>query len=130
VALADAISTLRGGAQARDPLSQKGAIPTGLLEAVLSHAFPVALLTCMVVASLSTFIGVDGTNTTLNSGRMLINLKPLAPASVAMKVPAIPVSVPSELLERRPDTAAAERSMAAANAQIASPWRPIIPPLP
>jgi multidrug efflux pump len=30
------------------------------------------------VASLSSFIGVDGANTTLNSGRMLINLKPLA----------------------------------------------------
>ena len=30
------------------------------------------------VASLSTFIGVDGTNTSLNSGRVLINLKPLA----------------------------------------------------
>jgi multidrug efflux pump len=29
------------------------------------------------VASLTSFIGVDGTNTTLNSGRMLINLKPL-----------------------------------------------------
>jgi multidrug efflux pump len=30
------------------------------------------------VESLSSFIGVDGTNTTLNSGRLLINLKPLA----------------------------------------------------
>jgi len=30
------------------------------------------------VESLSTFIGVDGTNYTLNSGRVLINLKPLA----------------------------------------------------
>ena len=29
------------------------------------------------VASISSFIGVDGVNTTLNSGRMLINLKPL-----------------------------------------------------
>ncbi|GAN78393.1 MdtB/MuxB family multidrug efflux RND transporter permease subunit [Acidisphaera rubrifaciens] len=29
------------------------------------------------VVSLSSFIGVDGTNTTLNSGRMLINLKPV-----------------------------------------------------
>jgi len=29
------------------------------------------------VESLSSFIGVDGTNTTLNSGRMLINLKPV-----------------------------------------------------
>jgi multidrug efflux pump len=30
------------------------------------------------VESLSSFIGIDGTNTTVNSGRMLINLKPLA----------------------------------------------------
>jgi multidrug efflux pump len=30
------------------------------------------------VESLSSFIGVDGTNATLNSGRMLINLRPLA----------------------------------------------------
>jgi multidrug efflux pump len=30
------------------------------------------------VESLSSFIGIDGTNTTVNSGRILINLKPLA----------------------------------------------------
>ena len=30
------------------------------------------------VESLSSFIGIDGTNITLNSGRMQINLKPLA----------------------------------------------------
>jgi multidrug efflux pump len=30
------------------------------------------------VASLSSFIGIDGTNTTMNSGRIQINLKPLA----------------------------------------------------
>ena len=29
------------------------------------------------VESLSSFIGIDGTNTTLNSGRIQINLKPL-----------------------------------------------------
>jgi len=33
------------------------------------------------VESLSSFIGVDGTNSTLNSGRMLINLKPLSKRS-------------------------------------------------
>ena len=35
------------------------------------------------VESLSSFIGADGTNTTLNSGRMSINLKPLEPARPA-----------------------------------------------
>lgn len=37
-----------------------------------------AILTDPSVASLSSFIGVDGTNPTLNSGRFLINLKPHA----------------------------------------------------
>ena len=35
-----------------------------------------AVLADPAVASLSSFIGVDGTNATLNSGRLLINLKP------------------------------------------------------
>src|SRR2546430_216789 len=35
------------------------------------------------VESLSSFIGVDGINTTLNSGRMLINLKPLEERKVS-----------------------------------------------
>ena len=40
-----------------------------------------ALLKDPAVASISSFIGVDGANTTLNSGRMLISLKPLAKRS-------------------------------------------------
>ena len=36
-----------------------------------------AILEDPAVASLSSFIGIDGTNTTVNSGRILINLKPL-----------------------------------------------------
>ncbi|HLQ38178.1 MAG TPA: MdtB/MuxB family multidrug efflux RND transporter permease subunit [Planctomycetota bacterium] len=41
-------------------------------QQTLAHA----VLQDPAVQSLSSFIGIDGTNTTLNSGRMLINLKP------------------------------------------------------
>ena len=41
-----------------------------------------AVLEDPAVESLSSFIGVDGINTTLNSGRVLINLKPLAQRGV------------------------------------------------
>ena len=67
------------------PLQDTG-ILQGITEAPQSSSFPAvaarqqalanALLTDPAVESVSSFIGVDGVNPTLNSGRMLINLKP------------------------------------------------------
>ncbi|HJV36993.1 MdtB/MuxB family multidrug efflux RND transporter permease subunit [Geomonas sp.] len=69
------------------PVQDTGAIQ-GISEAPQSISFAAMaerqqalareILQDPAVASLSSFIGVDGTNTTLNSGRILINLKPLA----------------------------------------------------
>jgi NodT family efflux transporter outer membrane factor (OMF) lipoprotein len=42
----------------------------------------------------------------------------LAPDITELVPPAVPVGVPSDVLERRPDVASAERAMAAANAQV------------
>ncbi len=68
------------------PIQDTGAIQ-GISEAAQTISFPAmaerqqalaqVILQDPAVESLSSFIGVDGTNTTLNSGRMLINLKPL-----------------------------------------------------
>ena len=42
----------------------------------------------------------------------------IEPKVIETKVPEIPLGVPSDVLQRRPDVASAERAMAAANAQI------------
>jgi multidrug efflux pump len=47
------------------------------------QALAAVILKDPAVESLSSFIGVDGTNTTLNSGRILINLKPLAERGIS-----------------------------------------------
>jgi len=67
------------------PLQDTGVIQ-GVSEAAQTVSFPEmaslqqrlskVILTDPAVDNLSSFIGIDGTNTTLNSGRILINLKP------------------------------------------------------
>jgi multidrug efflux pump len=73
------------------PVEDTGVIQ-GITEASQRISFPAmaqmqqslaqVVLKDPAVESLSSFIGVDGTNTTLNSGRILINLKPLAQRNV------------------------------------------------
>ena len=68
------------------PVQDTGAIQ-GISEASQTISFPAMserqqalsreILKDPAVESLSSFIGVDGTNTSINSGRILINLKPL-----------------------------------------------------
>jgi len=50
-------------------------------------------------------------------GQSAINFQ-LAVGPLTNSIPGVPARVPSELLERRPDVAAAERRMASANAQV------------
>jgi NodT family efflux transporter outer membrane factor (OMF) lipoprotein len=73
--------------------TQAQAVDTGVQRAQFEHA--IAVLTGRPPAELS-----------------------MAPVPVAVTMPRIPPALPSTLLERRPDIAAAERSAAAANAQI------------
>ena len=68
------------------PIQDTGVIQ-GVSEAAQTVSFPEMaslqqrltkiIMTDPAVLNLSSFIGIDGTNTTLNSGRILINLKPL-----------------------------------------------------
>ena len=51
--------------------------------AARQEALAQVILQDPAVDSLSSFIGADGTNTTLNSGRILINLKPLAERKIS-----------------------------------------------
>jgi NodT family efflux transporter outer membrane factor (OMF) lipoprotein len=82
-------------AQARTQLqsTEAQAIAVGVLRAQLEHAIAVLI------------------------GKPPADLA-IAPVAVVPALPSIPADLPSTLVERRPDIAAAERRMAAANAQI------------
>jgi NodT family efflux transporter outer membrane factor (OMF) lipoprotein len=73
--------------------TQAQAVDTGVQRAQFEHA--IAVLTGRPPAEVS-----------------------MAPVPIAVTMPRVPLALPSALLERRPDIAAAERSVAAANAQI------------
>ena len=74
------------------PVQDTGVIQ-GISQAPATISFPAmaerqqelakVILADPVVESLSSFIGSDGTNTTLNSGRMSINLKPLSDRGIS-----------------------------------------------
>ncbi len=93
--LAGGVSTESDVAQAQTQLDQTKAqaIDVGIARAQFEHA--IATLTGMPASSFS-----------------------LAPAPLDLQLPQVPVGVPSQLLERRPDVAAAERRAVSANAQI------------
>ena len=80
-------------AEAQLEATQSQAIATGVTRAQLEHA--IAVLIGKPPAEFS-----------------------IPPTEAVIGVPVIPAGVPSALLERRPDIAAAERQMASANAQI------------
>jgi NodT family efflux transporter outer membrane factor (OMF) lipoprotein len=76
------------------------------LETTRARAIDVGVLRAQYEHAVATLIGKPASSFTL------------PPLPLQAPAPQIPVGVPSELLERRPDIASAERQMAAANAQI------------
>ncbi|NNM62897.1 MAG: multidrug efflux RND transporter permease subunit [Steroidobacteraceae bacterium] len=107
--------------------------------AARQQALARAILADPGVASLSSYIGVDGTNPTLNSGRFLINLKPLGvrradAAAIARRLRAETADVPGIALYTHPaqdltlDTMASpseyQFTLGSADASVLHEWAP------
>lgn len=76
------------------------------LDATRAQAIDIGVARAQYENAIATLIGVPASSFRL------------APMPQGLNIPAIPVGLPSQLLERRPDIAAAERQVDAANAQI------------
>jgi NodT family efflux transporter outer membrane factor (OMF) lipoprotein len=87
------------------------------LETVQAQAINVGLARAQFEHAIATLIGRPASSFSV----------PVRPMTVAP--PPIPIGVPSQLLERRPDIAAAERAMAQANAQIGIAYAAYFPTL-
>ncbi|HKW26511.1 MAG TPA: efflux transporter outer membrane subunit [Terriglobales bacterium] len=87
------------------------------LDATRAQALDVGVLRAQYEHAVATLVGTPAPS---------FNLPPLP---LSMPPPVIPLGLPSELLERRPDIAGAERHVAAANAQVgiaASAYYPVL----
>jgi NodT family efflux transporter outer membrane factor (OMF) lipoprotein len=87
------------------------------LQAVQSQAINLGVARAQFEHAIAVLVGA-------NASQFSIPVKPLL-----TNAPAIPVGMPSALLERRPDIASAERKMAAANAQIGIAYAAYYPSL-
>src|SRR5216683_2550870 len=87
------------------------------LQAVESQAINLGVARAQFEHAIAVLVGA-------NASQFSIPVKPLL-----TNAPPIPVGMPSALLERRPDIAAAERKMAAANAQIGIAYAAYYPSL-
>ncbi len=81
------------------------------LKSTEAQAIDVGVLRAQYEHAIATLIGKPASTFTIAA-------IPVGKDTYMPELPDVPVAVPSTLLERRPDVAAAERSVAAANAQI------------
>ena len=93
-----------------------------LLESTAALAIDVSLSRAQLEHAIAVLIGQTPSSFSLKPQELSIDPATglvVSPVSkLVAELPEVPVGIPSELLERRPDIAAAERQMAAANAKI------------